>query len=358
MKAVTVTVAAAVFLACPAAALALREIEVRFGNAPEPNREGWAAGVADVVNLKGRFYLVRSSGLAGIAEEDIYYQGDARDLNDALAAFAAVKAAERRLVLLPGRGKATAFGGKPIEFGWRLHVPHRGHPVLTAHIDAVRPPAAPDAGKARGWIADLGSDDFGRREAASRELAKLGAAAKPLLRGALKTSPDLEVRRRAGSLLGRLKGPDADDLEVPRGVTVVTPADWLESGLKGMSDPDLATCNAAADALVELAPYNDDVVPALAGLLGKGKGGYVRRVAAERLAAIGAGARGALPALKAGFDDPDGNVRSAFRSAAGRIEAAKGEAAAEDVIKARRAINKDLDEWRKARGKAKGGTPE
>jgi hypothetical protein len=356
MKAVTV--AAAVLLACPAAALALREIEVRFGNAPEPRREGWPDGLLGVVNLKSRFYLVRSSGLAGVTEEDVYYQGGPSELNEAVAAFAAVKAPERRLVLLPGRGQVTAFGGKPVAFGWRLHVPYRGHPVLTVHIDAVRPPAAPDAGKARGWIADLDSDDFRRREGASRELAKLGAAAKPLLRRALKGGPDLEVRRRIGSLLARLNGPDADDLEIPEGVTVVTPADGLESGLKGMADPDLSRCNAAADGLVQLAPHNDDVVPALAGMLGRGKGEYVRRVAAERLAAIGAGARGALPALKAGFDDPDGNVRAAFRSAAGRIESAKGEPPSDEVVKARRAINKDLDEWRKARGKAKGGKPE
>jgi hypothetical protein len=357
MKAVTV---AAVLLACPAAALALREVEVKLGNAPEPARPGWAEGVLGVVNLKSRVYLVRSTGGLGDVtetEEDVYYQGGARDLNEAIRAFAAVKGGGRRLVLLPGRGRVRSFGGKPVDFDWRLHLPHRGGPVLTAHIGAVRPPAAPDAGKVRGWIAGLDSDDFHQREGASRELAKLGRAAKPLLLEALKAKPSLEVRRRAGALLARLGGADADDLEIPQGVVVVTPADWLESGLKGLSDPDLAKCNAAGRGLVELAPHNDDVVPALAGMLGKGKGEYVRRVAASCLGAIGAGARGALPALRAGFDDPDANVRSAFRAAAGLIEGAKGEPQPEEAVKARRAINKDLDEWRKARKKAKGGMP-
>jgi hypothetical protein len=358
MRRVAVAAAVAVSLAAATTALALRDIEVKYGNAPEPRRAGWADGVAGVVNLKSRVYMVRSTGMAGLTEEDFYYQGGTRDLSEAVAAFAAVKTGERRLVLLPGRGKVRSFDGKSIDFGWRLHVPHRGHPVLTAHIDAERPQGLPDARKARKWIADLDSAEFREREGASRELGKLGAAAKPLLREALKGSPGLEVRRRIGSLLARLKGTDADDLEVPEGVTVVTPADWLESGLKGLSDRDAARRNAAWGGLVELAGHSDEVVPALAGMVGKGKGDYVRLAAASSLRVIGAGAKAALPALRGGFEDPDENVRAAFRSAAGLIEKAKGERASEEEVKARRAIIKDLDRWQKARGKAKDGLPE
>ncbi|MBX9627398.1 MAG: hypothetical protein K2X82_26580 [Gemmataceae bacterium] len=66
------------------------------------------------------------------------------------------------------------------------------------------PPAPPDpglAGRVSGWIADLGSDDFATREAASKGLAARARAAEPALRDALRTADNPEVRRRLDAAL-------------------------------------------------------------------------------------------------------------------------------------------------------------
>jgi RNA polymerase sigma factor (sigma-70 family) len=69
----------------------------------------------------------------------------------------------------------------------------------------LRPVALPNAGRLRRLVADLDSDDFATREAATTELTKLGAAAAPALRAALKDNPSAEVRRRAAALLTKLR---------------------------------------------------------------------------------------------------------------------------------------------------------
>src|SRR5262249_32730287 len=68
--------------------------------------------VEGVVNLKSRVYSTRSvGGQVQAVDENFYYQGDARDLTEALRKLAAIKADERRLILLPGRGKVKPFSG-------------------------------------------------------------------------------------------------------------------------------------------------------------------------------------------------------------------------------------------------------
>jgi hypothetical protein len=54
-------------------------------------------------------------------------------------------------------------------------------------------------------LADLDDDEFGVREKAYAELAKLGEPAEPALRQALESTPPLEVRRRVERLLERLE---------------------------------------------------------------------------------------------------------------------------------------------------------
>jgi hypothetical protein len=111
MKVVAITAAAAMLLAIPATALALSFES--FENAPLGKRADWAEGVLGVVNLDSRVYSL----LEGLAETPtFFYQGDVRALNDAIRKFAAVKAEERRLVLLPGRGKTHSFARKLIDF--------------------------------------------------------------------------------------------------------------------------------------------------------------------------------------------------------------------------------------------------
>jgi hypothetical protein len=351
MKAV-VTAAAALLLALPAAALALGEES--FGNAPKLRQPDWAEGVLGVVNLPSRVYSVWVNG-----NESFYYQGGAGDLNDALRKYAAVKADQRRLVLLPGRGRTRSFHGKPVDFDWQLHVPsgiYRAvtkskHAVLTAYVNAERPRGPLDRKQAQGWLAQLDDDSFEKRQAASRALERLGAAAKPLLREALKAKPSPEARRRAEALLARLKGLDADDLDIPDGVTVVTAGDLLEEHLKGLSEPDPTRCGLAMQGLSELAPYSDKVVPALIGMLKKDKNEYVRRVAAGCLGRVGEAARPALPALKEGLGDADKNVSAACQAAVQQVEKAKDEPGWADELKRRLAILKDLDELKKSRGK-------
>ena len=76
----------------------------------------------------------------------------------------------------------------------------------------------------RSLIADLDSDDFDRREAASKELASLGPQAESTLRKALKQTDSAEVRARIRPLL---KAPDqwvvtdADMLRVIRAIWVL-----------------------------------------------------------------------------------------------------------------------------------------
>ncbi len=85
-------------------------------------------------------------------------------------------------------------------------------PTLRADEPEVLPgapaPGAPAVSpeQVRGWVADLGSDDFRRREEASRQLAQAGEAAREALESASKASESLEVRWRAQQLLLRLDG--------------------------------------------------------------------------------------------------------------------------------------------------------
>ena len=60
------------------------------------------------------------------------------------------------------------------------------------------------AAKAARLVADLGSDDFQRREAATRELIKLGPPAIEPLKMALTDSTDAEVKSRAQRIVNRL----------------------------------------------------------------------------------------------------------------------------------------------------------
>jgi hypothetical protein len=363
MKAITITAALGMFLATTATALALRE--VMFGNAPIPNRPGWTAGVVDVVNLESRIWL-ENHAMAGTVT--CLYKGDINAVNLALRKFAAVKAGERPVVLLPGPGKPH-FGSK-IEGDMQFYVsggiirgarafdsrgkaiPYPVFPksqVLTVYVNSAKPRGTFDGEKAAKWIADLDDDSFPTRQAATRELEKLGLAVKPLLRKTLKAGPSVEVRRRIDALLAKFKGFDADDLEIPDGLTLITVGDLLQAHLKGLSSPYQTRCGIPMS-LAELAPYSDKVVPALTTLL-ENKDKYCRRLTADLLRGVGAAARSALPALKAGLNEPDPEVRTAFQGAIDWIEKARPEPGWEAAAQRRLAIAKDLDELKAARRK-------
>jgi hypothetical protein len=71
------------------------------------------------------------------------------------------------------------------------------------------PPKTPADPRIAGLIADLDSDDFATREAASAMLRELGAKAAPALRRAATGSGSAEVRRRAEKLLAPSSVPPA-----------------------------------------------------------------------------------------------------------------------------------------------------
>jgi WD40 repeat protein len=71
--------------------------------------------------------------------------------------------------------------------------------------DRLRPAEALDEKRLARLLADLDSDTFEAREAASLELARFGEPAEAALRRALKDRPSLEARRRIEDLLNKLE---------------------------------------------------------------------------------------------------------------------------------------------------------
>jgi RNA polymerase sigma factor (sigma-70 family) len=87
--------------------------------------------------------------------------------------------------------------------------------------------AAPevDAARVGRLIADLDSESFDTRDAAERELERLGRAAEPALRKALKGSPSPEQRRRIEKLVGALDTATASpEVAASRAVEVL---EWV-----------------------------------------------------------------------------------------------------------------------------------
>ena len=81
---------------------------------------------------------------------------------------------------------------------------------LTRLGDPATPALTPgEAGRARLLVRQLGNPVYREREAASRELAKLGASAVAAL-GEAEHDPDAEVRARVGQLLPRARTADTD----------------------------------------------------------------------------------------------------------------------------------------------------
>jgi HEAT repeat protein len=128
----------------------------------------------------------------------------------------------------------------------------------------------------------------------------------------------------------------------------LTVDDLLAVHLSGLKDPDATVCAMAVQDLSTLASYSDKVVPALTTMLSNDKKEYVRRVAAACLACLGAQAKSALPALKAGLDDPDANLRTAFQTAIDQLETSRTAPTPDDEIKKNLLILKDINEFKKA----------
>jgi WD40 repeat protein len=95
--------------------------------------------------------------------------------------------------------------------------PDQSIPFLKKQLRSSEP--AIDKDRLRQWLADLDSNDFQTREAASRELAKLGQAIEPNLRAALAKAESVEARRRLERLLEDLRSEQsAEALQRSRAV--------------------------------------------------------------------------------------------------------------------------------------------
>jgi hypothetical protein len=83
----------------------------------------------------------------------------------------------------------------------------------------LKPPPGPAVGRLTALVADLESDSFAKRQAASKELAALGEAADFALRDALKAGLSPEAAKRIEALLPQRYGPpSADTLRLGRAV--------------------------------------------------------------------------------------------------------------------------------------------
>src|SRR5262249_18361386 len=87
---------------------------------------------------------------------------------------------------------------------WQLiRTPRQALPFLQEHLRP--PPATVDRRLVERFLKDLESDRFAVREKAGRELDKLGEAAEPALRLAIKAGPELEALRRMEMILEKIE---------------------------------------------------------------------------------------------------------------------------------------------------------
>ncbi|HYV35937.1 MAG TPA: hypothetical protein VE988_09555, partial [Gemmataceae bacterium] len=97
---------------------------------------------------------------------------------------------------------AAEDAGLAFRATWRLvQNPQSAVKLLGQHLTPASPPDSP---KIQAWLEDLQSTKYAVREKATKELELQAELAEPLLRKALETKPDLEMRRRVELLLSKL----------------------------------------------------------------------------------------------------------------------------------------------------------
>ncbi len=310
-----------------------------FGNAPVT--AGFPTFTADlfpVLNDPHRVYWYEVNG-----DACFYYKGDTGALNDMLKRFAA-GGKGREVVLHAGPLKVSSLGGtRPVEAQWYVHVPGGislsyyadGHlvtdkgPAIHVYLPGVRVASTVSAARTARWINDLDNDELTVRDNASRHLEKQGPAAEAALRKALATG-SAEVRKRAGTLLSRLPQINLAALVIPAGMSVVGPEDLAARCKKGLLSKQDVIRGVAAGHLASLEPDRKKAVEGLVKVLKEDGHEYVRRCVAGDLQREGWAARSALPELRKFVDDPDVNVKNAFRQAVAAIEKAKEEPGGEE----------------------------
>ncbi len=320
----------------------------QFGNQPIAGGN-FGVEVLAAVNLSSRVYWYEVNG-----NPYFYFRGNATALNEALRKFAAIPAEKREIILLAGPGKRKSLGGdQRIDYDWALHVPDGirfdkdaevadSRATFTIHVTVAKPAREPDAKQVRGWIADLDSDDFATRDRAAGELARLGHAAAPLLRETLAGKPSAETRRRVEDLLGRLDGIGLDLLNLPEGIPVVDVEELQGRARRSLKSTESEVRGYAVMCLGHGAPTSEAILPDLLDLLKNERNEYVLRCAASILVSLGSGSRPALPAMKEHLNDPDENVRNAFKQAIETVEAAGEDKKEEKPARERKLLGEQI----------------
>jgi hypothetical protein len=320
----------------------------QVGNAPIQGGLNFGSELLAAVNLTSRVYWYEVNG-----NPTFFFRGDVRDLNEALRKFAAIPAEKREIILLPGAGETTTLTREQrIPYDWSLHVPMGDRldndddvgdvrATFTIHIPASRPaPVGRD--EVQKWVAQLDGDDFKARERASKALEAFGPGAAVPLRDAVKRVTTPEARERIERLLRGMSGISLDLLELPDAVPVVGPETLLERGRKGLKKADANLRGHAVLALVGRYADAEEVLPDLLKFLAKEEHEYALRCAASALAGQGATAKPALPMMREQLRSKDQNVVHSFQQAIEMIEKAEGTGPAEEELKKRRVIRRDI----------------
>jgi hypothetical protein len=342
-------------LSVPSAAHALATEEL--GNKPIA---GWNfdGKLLAIVNVNARVYWYEVNG-----NPFFFFKGGPKELNEALQAFAELKAEKKEIILLAGAGGTKTFDGKPVAFDWCVHVPMGirldgdsevadTRATFTIHVPHPLPPAPADAVKVRKWIAELNSDDFKVRDKASAELEAVGPSVAAALRDALKAALSAEARERLERVLERVSAAiRLDVLKLPEGVSVIGVETLLDRARKELSNKDSYVRGRAATSLGHRGVDAAEIVPDLEKVLKEEKHEYPLRCAASVACSVGTAGKPLLPPIRELLKSPDKNVANFAQYAIDAIEKAKDEAVDEAEAKKKAQIRKEIREFVAAREK-------
>jgi hypothetical protein len=259
------------------------------GNAAlsEPHYRDWQ-GVMPLVNHPSRVYHSWVNG-----DEQFYYRGDTKALNDALQKFAAVNTEVHEVLLQPGPGITHSFDTQTIPYNWNLHI-----------IGGV-----------------------------SRHLTTLDQGEKIWSK-----SPTMTVCVGGDIAL--------EKTEIPTGVSVVDLSDLSRRYREALTSTDKTVRGWGAGHLARLDPYNTDNLGAIATLL-KDEDEWVRRNVVGAVAVFGKKAESVLPVLRGMLSTQDKQLKDRVEKTIQKIQQAEDTTAAEQehrLIQER--IRKFCDSWR------------
>jgi hypothetical protein len=237
----------------------------KLGNEPVLDNPQWSRGVIAVVNLPSRVYTNWVNG-----NERFFYRGATAELNAALAKLGAVEAEVREVVLLPGPGETKTFKGARVLCDWQLQVPSG----IYLH-------------KAR---TEEGSRVF--------------------------------LRHARLTVFASGGGIELDEIEMPRGLSVLEEKDLTKRCIDGLKNADPTVRGQAAHLLGSTWGEGEGLLPLIELL--RDPSTYPRLCAAGALAMRAGAAAAALPVLRENLEAQEGSVRQAFEEAIAEIEAAKG----------------------------------